>query len=113
MVPLGESLKNVNILGKKLLLYLHEELWLKGIGSEEARICPEKDLSLVELVNKAHQEWEQAKALFNEVAEPELVDHAIYAMEAAERKYIYLLRQAKKENIIDESIYRIQQNGLA
>lgn len=105
--------RKVKTVGKRLLLYLHEELWLKGVGPEEPKSCPDKELSLVELVFQAHQEWEQAKALFNEVRDPELVDHAIYTIEAAERKYIYLLRQAKKENVINESIYRIEHNELA
>lgn len=110
---IGSVFKSIGLSGKKLLLYLQEELWLKGIGAEEIKNCPEKELSLVELVYKAHQEWEEAKALFNEVRDPDLVDHAIYAMEAAERKYVYLLRQAKKENVVDECIYRMQQNEPA
>jgi hypothetical protein len=33
------------------------------------------------------------------VTDPDLVDHAIYSMEAAEKKYIYLLKQAKKDGL--------------
>lgn len=104
--------KRIKRVGGSLLLYLHEELWLKGLGAEEPKNCPQES-SLVELVYQAHREWEQAKTLFNEVRDPDLVDHAIYAMEAAERKYMYLLKQAKKENIVDESIYRMQHNEPA
>lgn len=46
-------------------------------------------------VEAARREWLGWKAYFNCVDDPELVDHAIYAVQAAERKYMYLLRQAR------------------
>lgn len=112
MVMIAGIINGLRGAGERLLFYLYEELWLKGLGVKEPQGCPEKVRSLVELVCEAHREWELAKRLFEEVRDPELVDHAIYAMEAAERKYIYLLRQAKKENVIDETIYQIQHSEL-
>lgn len=47
----------------------------------------------------AMREWQAAQAHFNAVSgvtQPELVDHAIYNLEAAQRKYIYLLRQIQR-----------------
>lgn len=52
----------------------------------------------------AGQVWEAKAALdaavsyFNNVADPDLVDHAIYMMEAAQRRYSYLLKQARGES---------------
>ncbi len=63
-----------------------------------------KEYALTTLVEKARKEWEEAQALFNEVKEPDLVDHAIFAMEATERRYMFLLNEAKKERVINEDI---------
>lgn len=98
---------------RKALYYLNEELWLKGFGVEEANRINEREFSLRELVELARRDWEQAKALFEEVSEPEMVDHAIYAIEAAERKYIYLLKRAKEERVVDVSYYQIIEKRLA
>lgn len=49
-------------------------------------------------LQNAKKEWEEAKNIFENVSEPDLVDYAIYNVEAAEQKYVYLLRQIKNEN---------------
>lgn len=51
---------------------------------------------LLEAVAAAHREWQAAEAYFQGVTEPELVDHAILVLEAARRKYTYLVRQARQ-----------------
>lgn len=48
-----------------------------------------------EAVEQAKRDWLDAQNYFNSVVEPDLVDIAIYSMDAAERKYMYLLKQAK------------------
>ena len=108
------GIRNFKALGNRMWLYLNEELLLKGkMMTETELVYSEKELSLVDLVDRAHREWEQAKAFFEEAADPDLIDHAIYAIEAAERKYIYLLKLAQKEKQIDESLYQLRENGLA
>ncbi len=52
---------------------------------------------LEEELKAAKQEWREAKQYFNLVSDPDLVEHAIYVLEAAEKKYNYLLKQKKKE----------------
>lgn len=47
------------------------------------------------LIEQARQEWLSAKAYFDSVDDPDLVDYAVYSVEAAERKYMYLLKKAK------------------
>lgn len=49
---------------------------------------------LQDLAETARQEWEAAQIQFNEVREDELIDHAIFRLQAAERHYVYILRQA-------------------
>lgn len=48
------------------------------------------------LIQKAHNEWKMAKNIFNNASEPDLIDFAIYNMEAAEKKYVYLMKKAKE-----------------
>jgi hypothetical protein len=47
------------------------------------------------MVNTAKQEWLNAQSYFNQATEPELVDHAILSLQAAERKYMYWLKRMK------------------
>lgn len=47
------------------------------------------------LVEQARQEWLNAKSYFDNVVDPDLVDYAVYSVEAAERKYMYLLKKAR------------------
>lgn len=49
-------------------------------------------------IENAKKEWEDAKNIFENVSQPDLVDYAIYKVEAAEQKYIYLLKQYKNNN---------------
>jgi hypothetical protein len=48
-------------------------------------------------VERARREWIAARDYFENVTDPDLVDYAIYQAEAAEKKYMYLLKQIKKE----------------
>lgn len=47
-------------------------------------------------IEKARAEWIAARTYFDNVTDPDLIDHAIFAIEAAERKYMYLLRHAEE-----------------
>jgi hypothetical protein len=55
--------------------------------------------SLEEAVDRARMDWQQAQHLVD-VSEPngELED-AIYYLQLTEKRYMYLLRQAKREHI--------------
>lgn len=104
-----KSLKAVQAIWKKICAHLTEEMRLKkSISNEQGN----QD-SLVTLVNKARLEWEQTQVLFEEAQDPDLIDHAIYAMEAAKKKYIYLLKLAKKENISVEKVCAIEEHKTA
>lgn len=49
------------------------------------------------LIEKARQEWLAAIVLFNNVCEKELIDYAIYNLNAAERRYTFLLKEAREK----------------
>ena len=51
--------------------------------------------SLAAAIKEAKEEWFAAQRFFAEVTEPDLVDQAIYRIQAAERKYIYLWKEVR------------------
>lgn len=54
---------------------------------------------IMENLESAWREWRYAEAYFNSVQDPDLIDHAIFYMGATEKKYTYLLKQAKENGI--------------
>lgn len=64
------------------------------LGMEPAsEMVPDPDLTVA--VEEARVEWSAARRYFEIVSEPDLIDQAIYSLQAAERKYMYLLKLAK------------------
>lgn len=57
------------------------------------------DNTLLADIEAAKRDWTNARAFFEQVSEPDLVDMAIYSLEAAEKRYIYLLKQAKLQGL--------------
>ena len=66
---------------------------------EENGIIKEQEPDIKEHLSKAHLEWKEAQAYFNNVSEPELVDHAAFLLQAAESKYMYLLRKYRENEL--------------
>jgi chaperonin GroEL (HSP60 family) len=66
---------------------------LQGIREKD------EDQEFIKLIYKARQEMQDAQTYFDNVTDPELVDHAIYKMEAAKSQYVYLLRLAKDKGL--------------
>jgi hypothetical protein len=56
-----------------------------------------KEKDFFDLVEEARQDYLVALSQFNHVSDPDLVDHAIHAMVAAEKKYTFLLKKARQE----------------
>jgi len=48
-------------------------------------------------VKRAYTVWQAAENYFQNVDDPDLIDFAIYDMEAAKKKYVYMLRKARAE----------------
>ncbi|SCG81724.1 hypothetical protein DW1_0103 [Proteiniborus sp. DW1] len=63
-----------------------------------------EDEKFLEQLNQAHEEWYNAELYFQSVTEPDLIDYAIYKMEASRTKYIYLLKQAREKGIKAENV---------
>jgi len=65
------------------------------LNPPEPALCQLGEPDLRDLVNQARKEWVSARSYFENVSDPELVDHAIHLVTAAEKKYMYLLRRAR------------------
>jgi len=71
---------------------------LTPVKSEKEAILRDKQQLVLE-IRKAHQEWVAAQAHFEFAVEKDQVDYAIYALEAAEKRFEMLIKQAKKQGI--------------
>ncbi|MFW6022629.1 MAG: DUF2508 family protein [Halanaerobiaceae bacterium] len=69
---------------------------------EEKGIVKEQELEMEDYLSKARHEWIEAQNYFDNVSEPELVDHASYLLRAAESKYTYLLKKYKENRMNDQ-----------
>ena len=66
---------------------------LQGIREQD------ENQEFINMVSRARQEMLDAECYFDSVTESELVDHAIYKMEAARSHYVYLLKLAKDKGL--------------
>ncbi len=70
--------------------------WLDDSGGDlpsDSQSETQEELSGI--IDKAKKEWLDAQSYFNHATEPELIDHAILSLQAAERKYMYWLKRMK------------------
>ncbi len=54
---------------------------------------------ILENMRIAHEDWKNAEKYFQNVTDPDLIDHAIFRIEAARTRYTYLLKLAREMNI--------------
>jgi hypothetical protein len=67
--------------------------------------------ALADVAAQARRERLDAQNFFNATADHDLVDHAIYLMLAAEKKYSYLIRRARQEGVT-RSLFRITSSVI-
>lgn len=73
-----------------------------GAGKRlDREVCGrDEERELLESLEKAREHWLVACNTFETVAERDLVDAAIYTLDAAERRYMYLWRLAKEKGLV-------------
>lgn len=97
----GAKARRMGGLALKLRYAQLRQAWRRrppGQGPGQGKIAEphaSTEVAWAQAVELARREWIACRAYFDCVSDPELVDHAIYAVQAAERKYMYLLRKAK------------------
>lgn len=74
------------------------KLWKKKERDREEALQNDR-LLLVQEIRKAHMEWETAQRRFDYVVEKEQIDYAVFALEAAEKRFEMLIKQAKTMRI--------------
>lgn len=52
------------------------------------------------VVEEARRDWLNAQSYYNTVSDEDLIDHAVYLMQATEKKYMYLLKQARDAGVV-------------
>ncbi|XFO69106.1 hypothetical protein SPSIL_053350 [Sporomusa silvacetica DSM 10669] len=50
-------------------------------------------------LEQARHEWLSAQNYYNNVSDADLVDYAVYHIQATEKKYTYLLKRARHEGL--------------
>lgn len=78
--------------GKLIGLFQNLKEIISGNFKEQSQ-----EEKMVKSVREAHREWLAKEEYFNHATDPDLVDFAIYDIEASKRKYVYLLKKAKEE----------------
>lgn len=63
---------------------------------------------LLNAIEKAREDLKVAREYFNAVNDPRLVDYAIYREEAAKARYMFLLNEAKKNELKVECLNSIE-----
>ena len=84
-------------MGEQKISVLHRfASWLFSDPDVYAMAAVNEDpASLRQQVENAKNDWQAARSYFDNLTDPELIDYAIYSLEAAERKYMYLLKKYK------------------
>ncbi|MDK2822006.1 MAG: hypothetical protein PWP31_1971 [Clostridia bacterium] len=54
-------------------------------------------------MKRAKEDWLVAERFFSEVTEPELIDQAIYRLQEAERRYMYLWKKMREKEFNSQS----------
>lgn len=55
--------------------------------------------AVLKALMQARHEMDVALSCFQESTDPEVIDHAIFLMEAAKKKYSYFLKKARQSNL--------------
>lgn len=73
--------------------------YLFGGDLDEVRPPTCEHTALAAAVERARKDWLAARSYFEHVTDPRLVDYAILSMGAAERRYMFLLDEARRQGV--------------
>ena len=94
------------------MFFLRRLFSLKIVRFFKQALSWDKDVELIEenqnnylnAVDEALREWKITLNNYNFILDHDLIDYNIYLMEAAEKRYVFLLNKARKENIINAAV---------
>jgi hypothetical protein len=85
------------------------------LGEAEVEQPAEHEIPADELllqVEEARKEWLAARSYFDNATDSALIDHAVFSLQAAERKYVYLLSQAKRRGVRNEAYWFMSHHRI-
>ena len=100
-------LQEGSLMKENALQGIMDTLGLRWFDDNQQRINQEQEGMLTQ-IEDARREWLSARTYFNSVLDPDLVEHAVYVNQAAEKRYMYLLKQAKEQNIRSNHPLRVE-----
>lgn len=59
-----------------------------------------RHMSWPDIIEQARSEWEDAQKYYNSVTDSDLIDHAVFRIQAAEKRYMYLMKKARQEGFV-------------
>ncbi|AEG16798.1 YaaL family protein [Desulfofundulus sp. TPOSR] len=80
----------------KLLVFW--QLVLRSISRWMGSFCQRRMPTLVEIIDEARREWQEALREFH-LVDNEMVDYVIFKINTAERRFIALLIQARRRGV--------------
>ncbi|MBS3939004.1 MAG: YaaL family protein [Peptococcaceae bacterium] len=83
-----------------------------GIGGASMSDDEKSTADMLALIDNAHKEWLAAQQYFDHVSELDLIDHAVYVSQAAEKRYMYLLKQARSQGLNSSACLLTPANKL-
>lgn len=76
---------------------------IKAMGARlhlPERVTQDKsEREMLLLIDEARREWLAAKENFDNVSDPSLIEHAVYIYHATEKRYMYLLNEARNRGL--------------
>lgn len=82
-----------------------KKVTLNLINRGQANKSTGEEQEILNQIRKAHAEWQTAINLFNYSTDPDMVEYGIYNIEAAEKKYVCLLKRARKEKLSANRVF--------
>lgn len=84
------------------------KLWQRLSSKHRKRmeLMKNERLQLLMEIGIAHDEWVAAQQRLDYVLDKDQIDYAVYAMEAAEKRFEMLIKQAKHMNLSALDVYR-------
>ncbi|KXZ38933.1 Protein of unknown function [Alkalithermobacter thermoalcaliphilus JW-YL-7 = DSM 7308] len=67
----------------------------------------DEDEQFINELKSAYLDLKSAESFFESVKDPDLVDYAVFRLEAARSRYSYFLKKAKENNIRSKSVYNL------
>lgn len=82
-----------------------------GVGSapadRRAAVAASEKARLAAAVDEARRQWVAARKFFDNVTETDLIDYAVFSIGAAEKRYMFLLDEARKQGVeVDPLTFR-------